>query len=212
MNTYICENCGKLVTEKYGSGRFCSRACANTRKHSDETKQKIRKALVKPTETRFCNVCGKVLGYKNTSGLCLQCFKHRPKTEESKIKQSITMKSKGYPRWNIHRNEPSYAEKFFMQVLQNNSIDYSFEYAVPNQGNHFYYLDFFIEKDNFKIDLEIDGEQHKYRKEHDNIRDAFLEKQGYLVYRISWNNINTESGKLYMKEKIAKFISFYDSL
>lgn len=70
MNTYICENCGKLVTEKYGSGRFCSRACANTRKHSDETKQKIRKALVKPIEIHFCSICGKVLGYRNTSGLC----------------------------------------------------------------------------------------------------------------------------------------------
>ena len=99
-----------------------------------------------------------------------------------------------------------------MQVLQNNSINYSFEHAVTNQKNHFYYLDFFIEKDNFKIDLEIDGEQHKYRKEHDSIRDEFLEKHGYLVYRITWNNINTEYGKVTMKEKIAKFISFYNSL
>lgn len=40
MNTYICENCGKLATEKYGSGRFCSRTCANTHKHSDETNTK----------------------------------------------------------------------------------------------------------------------------------------------------------------------------
>lgn len=37
----ICQNCGKIMTEKYGSGRFCSKSCANTRHHSQETKQKI---------------------------------------------------------------------------------------------------------------------------------------------------------------------------
>ena len=25
-----CEHCGKLMLEKYGSGRFCSRSCANS--------------------------------------------------------------------------------------------------------------------------------------------------------------------------------------
>lgn len=173
MNTYLCEKCGKLVTEKYGSGRFCSRACANTRVHSDATKQKIHKALLKRTDIVFCSICGKQLGYRNTSGLCAKCFSKQPPTEESKSKQSLTMKSRGYPRWNIHRNEPSYAEKFFKQVLLNNNITYLFEYAVPNPKNHFYYLDFFIEKSNFKIDLEIDGKQHEYRKEHDAARDVF---------------------------------------
>lgn len=38
---HTCEHCGKAMTEKYGSGRFCCRACANSRKHSEETKQKI---------------------------------------------------------------------------------------------------------------------------------------------------------------------------
>ena len=40
-----CECCGKVMTEKYGSGRFCCKACANTRKHSEETKNKIRESL-----------------------------------------------------------------------------------------------------------------------------------------------------------------------
>lgn len=38
---HTCEKCGKIMTEKYGSGRFCSRSCANSHKHSDETKKKI---------------------------------------------------------------------------------------------------------------------------------------------------------------------------
>ena len=37
---HTCEKCGKIMFEKFGSGRFCSRACANTREHSTETKLK----------------------------------------------------------------------------------------------------------------------------------------------------------------------------
>ena len=40
-----CEKCGKPLTEYYGSGRFCSKACANSRSHTKETKQKISKSL-----------------------------------------------------------------------------------------------------------------------------------------------------------------------
>ena len=36
-----CEKCGNIMTEKFGSGRFCSRACANSRSHSIETRKKI---------------------------------------------------------------------------------------------------------------------------------------------------------------------------
>ena len=212
MSTYLCEKCNTLVTSKYGSGRFCSRACANSRVHSDETKQKIRKTLTKHTEITFCRLCGKQLGYRNSSGLCAKCFQQQPKSLESRTKQSVTMKNKGYPRWNINRCEPSYAEKFFMQVLQNNNIDYYFEYAVRNSKKHFYYLDFFIEKENFKIDLEIDGKQHEYRQEHDMQRDEFLASKGYIVYRISWNEINSESGKNKMNQKITNFLNLYNSL
>ena len=37
-----CERCGETMTTKFGSGRFCSRACANTRELSNETKAKIK--------------------------------------------------------------------------------------------------------------------------------------------------------------------------
>jgi len=41
MPLYYCEHCGKEVLIKYGSGRFCSRACANARIRTEETKRKI---------------------------------------------------------------------------------------------------------------------------------------------------------------------------
>ncbi len=56
--SYICEHCGKIVEDKdkFGSGRFCCRACANARKHSAETKQKISAGVLKetPCSCKFC--------------------------------------------------------------------------------------------------------------------------------------------------------------
>lgn len=62
--------------------------------------------------------------------------------------------------------------------------------------------------------MEIDGKQHNYpdRYESDRKRDEVLTGLGYKVYRIPWNNINKEDGKLEMKSKIDKFIEFYNSL
>ena len=42
---HTCERCGKVMTEKFGSGRFCSWSCASRKQHSDETKQKIRASV-----------------------------------------------------------------------------------------------------------------------------------------------------------------------
>lgn len=57
--SYMCERCGKLVedTDKFGSGRFCSRACANARDHSAETKERIRQGVNKQTlcHCQFCD-------------------------------------------------------------------------------------------------------------------------------------------------------------
>ena len=61
-----------------------------------------------------------------------------------------------------------------------------------------------------KIDLEIDGNQHKYRKEHDTTRDGNLSKIGIYVYRIKWININSKKGKSYIKKEINKFLIFME--
>ena len=64
--SYICERCGKTVAdnEKFGSGRFCSRACANTRERSEETKEKIRAGVLKHTDCE-CAFCGKAFDNLN---------------------------------------------------------------------------------------------------------------------------------------------------
>lgn len=37
----VCERCGKAMTEKYGSGRFCSSTCAHARPQTAETRLKL---------------------------------------------------------------------------------------------------------------------------------------------------------------------------
>lgn len=42
---HTCEKCGKVMTMKFGSGRFCSRACSNSRERSQELKDRVSNSL-----------------------------------------------------------------------------------------------------------------------------------------------------------------------
>jgi len=105
----------------------------------------------------------------------------------------------------IKRNMPSYAERFFKKVLYNNSINYEFEKPCGK-----YFIDFAIQDK--KIALEIDGKQHRLeeRKLKDKEKDVFLKSEGWCVYRIEWNSINSLKGKENMKNKIKNFLNFYN--
>ena len=74
-----CEHCGKVMTEKYGSGRFCCRACANSRSLSEAKKQKIANTLKnKGTHNVICENCGNLFTTKDYSRK--QCYICLPKT------------------------------------------------------------------------------------------------------------------------------------
>lgn len=110
------------------------------------------------------------------------------------------------------RNVKSYAEIFWEKVLNNNNIEFEREVPVKKDNNiNNYFLDFKIVSGEKILDLEIDGKQHLYeeRAKSDEVRDNYLRSLNYIVYRISWNEINTESGKLAMKKKIDDFLDFY---
>jgi len=42
-----CNKCGKEHDGSFGSGKFCSRACANSRIRTEETKKKISEGILK---------------------------------------------------------------------------------------------------------------------------------------------------------------------
>lgn len=112
------------------------------------------------------------------------------------------------------RNITSYPEKFFIEVLNNNGIKYEHNYPIKQSdlgldNRYNYFLDFYLEDK--KIDLEIDGNQHKERVEHDEKRDELLKNIGINVYRIKWKNINSNKGKKYIEDEINKFLEYYDN-
>lgn len=231
----FCKECGKIIT--ISINKFCDSSCSakynnKKRKLLYNTKIKISNSLKvyfskKDNENTLnksigtCVICDKEftkVRFKNKriskSKTCsVEC---RKKLRIDNTRKSINERIKnGLHRGWITRNVISYPERFFMEVLDNNNIKYTHNYPVSKRdlgldNSYNYFLDFYIE--NKKLDLEIDGKQHKYRKKHDNERDNILRKNGYNVYRIQWKCINTEKGKQYIKEEIDKFLKYYNNI
>ena len=86
-------------------------------------------------------------------------------------------------------------------------------YNSGYSGNGKYYIEStsssdFFDIEEVKLDLEIDGKQHKRRKESDERRDLALSKHGYNVYRIKWKSINNKAGQQYIKKEIDRLIEY----
>lgn len=170
---------------------------------------------------RDCVICGRELVLEKTTGGAISkattCSSECRTTLKSKNQKFVIErlisdgKHKGWEK----RNIISYPEKFFIDVLNNNNIKFEHNYPVKqsslgiNNGYNFF-LDFFIEDK--KIDLEIDGQQHSSRQQHDIERDSLLTNCGYFVYRINWKSIKSENGKEYIKNEINKFLEFYKNI
>lgn len=226
MIQYYCEKCNKPVEKKFGSGRFCSRSCACSRTFSEETNKKRsisnsvanikRYDRVGRKPKYFCKSCSKQI--PNTkNGMCRSCLKSSGLMKEiwsrnGKATQARLLAEGRYKGWKS-RNISSFPETFWSNILNSNNISYEREFVVnwgePQKGEH-YFLDFLLKCGDRLIDLEIDGGQHKLaeNKKHDKVRDAKLAGLGYIVYRVDWNEVKTEEGKLQMKEKVESFLSW----
>lgn len=229
----ICENCNEFHDGSYASGRFCCSKCAksfSTRSSRESINKKVSETLKGRTspfkgtgknyfidELRICKKCEVEFNAKRKlQKYCSRACARSHKTEEvRKIlrdRANENVKKGLHKGWQL-RSIESYPEKFFKKVLKDNNIEFEFNKSIKKRELGIncecnYFLDFYIKKGN--IDLEIDGKQHKYREEHDLIRDNALIDNGYKVYRIRWKNINTESGKEYIKNEIEKFLEYYN--
>lgn len=224
-NIKICPKCGKEHTKQ---GLYCSRKCANSKKHSEKTKKKIKESLktynrninnfVVDDYKYKCLNCDKEFKprRKNQRFCCLKCasgwFYNNSETgkqnrkELSNIIKNCVKEGKITP-FKCTSDNISYPEKYFKQILDSLEIEHVHNLKV-NTNSTSYFLDFaIIDK---KIDLEIDGKYHDFenRKEHDNIRDKNLKSEGWIIYRIKWNSIKTNNGKELMKQKIDDFLKF----
>ena len=216
---HTCEHCGKIMTTKFGSGRFCNRSCANAKVVSESHRKKTSNTLLSHYHSapNKCSLCGKILKRKTVTGLCRDCLNHSP--EGFAIRSSAgrstqyNLLAQGIHKGWKSRNIKSYAESFWEKVLTNNGIDYEREKSVKTKNSR-YFLDFVIYKNGCSIDLEIDGKQHLYkdRVASDLIRDNELSDMGFIVYRVPWNEIKTTNGKNLMRDKINEFIKYYENI
>lgn len=237
-NPKICLHCGKTLPYKgHNRKKFCNSSCSATyhnyrRVLTNETKNKMRethkkkfldKLCSETNITRNCIICNKEFVVKRNinnrklkSKTCSTICSTKLKSKVAKEYMDKKVKDGSHKGW-TSRNVLSYPEKFFIEVLKNNNIfdicKINYPMAKSKLGektNYNYFLDFYFE--DLKLDLEIDGKQHKFRKEHDLKRDELLMKNGIKVYRIDWKNINTDSGKLYIENEIDKFLNYFNSL
>ena len=117
--------------------------------------------------------------------------------------QADLLSSGKHTAWKT-RDNLSYAEKFWMDILVVNNI--KFEHNMPYRcDNTCYFLDFYLYPN---IDLEIDGKQHNYadRKAHDELRDSRLTKCGITVYRIPVVSLKNPDK---VKKQVDEFLEWY---
>lgn len=217
----ICQNSFETKSGARGETTYCSYSCSHkSRKHSEETKSKIAKALTKNPAfyKKTCEFCHKEFECKKEktrfcSGTCCRKFIWTVPGYKEKIVRSIQKRIDDgtHIGWKSRASKsPSYAERFFIKVLQNNKIEFVREF--PCCG---YFIDFAIaNKAGKKIALEIDGKQHLFseRAASDKLKDEALSKDGWVIHRIPWKSLNNETNRIYMKEKILEFVNLYYNL
>lgn len=235
-----CLFCGKEINPRK---KFCNNSCSasfNNKKRivSVEQKNKTKATLEKYNEEKrnldginvikknksnnrlykirvyenTCECCGnKFYGKKGRKFCSVKCSNNSESKKENNkklIKRNI--ENGTFAGWKVRsKNMQSFPEKYWENVLIKNNIEFKNEVKVGK-----YFLDFLIEKNEVKIDLEIDGKQHKQLEiiEKDAKRDSFLKENGYVIYRIDWNEVCSDCGKEKMNKKINEFLKYIKSI
>lgn len=213
---YICKYCGRICKNLSGL-HFHENSCklnpnrvkrvgnrGHTKGHrawnkglTKETSDKV-KQIVNTYHQHFLE--GKInLYWKN---------KHLPKEMKEKISNSMKIAHNegrahniGECRWN---NEPSYPEKWFMKVIENEFNDKNYKREFP-----FYKFSLDFAWTEIKKCIEIDGEQHERfeeQKRRDEEKEKLLKENGWELLRIKWKDIFNSP-----KEYINKAKTFIDN-
>ena len=203
---HTCENCGKIMIEYYGSGKFCSRSCANRRVHTSDTKDKIRQSLIKNRNPN--------LSETEIKSKCIQNKNKEQHRKENKRRKEL-YDGPELPNINVKklnsgyqsRKHIPYSEQFWKKVLDNNNIKYKQNVSIWKPGFNNYWLDFLI---NDNIDLEIDGELHLKEDvaQKDKIRNEYLSNLGYKIYRIQWVNPINDKNKIIVNKQIDELMQY----
>jgi very-short-patch-repair endonuclease len=197
---FICRHCGeakKNANSLRNHERLCKFNPNKQASYVDLNQDKLaerRKVLGYTNAASKAKALGKEFTVsEETKRKISEANTGRTCSEETKRKNSEFMKKAhaegrawniGNSRW---KNQPSWPEQFFMQVIENEFVDknYTCEYPLG-----IYSIDFaWVEK---KLAIEIDGEQHQRFKEYrerDERKNRCLSENGWRVLRISWKDM-----------------------
>lgn len=134
----------------------------------------------------------------------------RSHTEEEKQKIGAGVKAflqehpEMVPYLRNHSSTESYPEAYFKQLFEAENFDLAYHYRVDT-----YELDFCDLA--HKIDIEIDGEQHYVDPrivESDKRRTAYLEAEGWKIYRVRWATYkqSSEDEKVHIINEIKQLL------
>jgi very-short-patch-repair endonuclease len=197
----ICRRCEKEHNGSFGSGVFCSRACANSRTWTAEINQKRReKALgtvskfkgVKGLPSRICTEerKEKLRNSWTDERRAEHTLKYKgvqKRSQESKEKMSRLKKEFYLTHPEKHPNRKCAGKKSYWQNVLYNELKTYFpslqqEYKVNN-----FFLDIALPE--IKINIEYDGVRW-HNAEKDKARDEILIEQGWKILRISSTDLN----------------------
>lgn len=205
-NTRECDICKRMISLSNFKNHFTS--CSRPRIPKIAKIRTIwNKGKTKLTDHRI-GKCAETWKANYKSGEIE--LNHKPLTLEQRDKISKSMKKAhaegrawniGQSRWN---NEPSYPEKWFMSVIENEFTDkeYTREYPFTKYSLDFAWV-------HLKKAIEIDGEQHCRFPEYsarDKTKDLLLCENGWQVLRLPWKQIFNNT-----KDSIKEMKSFIES-
>lgn len=210
---HTCEKCGKIMTEKYGSGRFCSRSCAHSRTRSEESRtktkismQEIGQDLKAQSEMKyyqnpmFCSVCGNIIPYqlryrKTCSKTCanlLISIKRTDYLNEHGVASRTVRRYYKYGTYKGFRCDSSWELAFVIYCLDHNlnikrNITNRFLYYYQDQ-QHYFYPDFILDDCFYEIKAyrsDLTDAKLKYFPDNIPIKILYYEDiKQYLDYAI----------------------------
>lgn len=180
-----CESCGKIYTlNDFPSKRFCSKACANRRQHSEETKKKISNTVKskcsKKSTKKQCPYCGKLISIR--SHTCASCrYTHM----SSETRKKLSDAGKGGSSI-LSKKRRSRNEIYFSELLQK-------EFDVLCNERMFNGWDADIIIPSLKVAILWNGKWHyedifgnlKQIQNRDRIKYNEIVKLGYMPYIIT---------------------------
>ena len=205
-----CEVCGTLVEYKSTKEKrvYCSEYCSHKREHSEETKQKISKSLIKDRDIKFCINCNVDISMKRSKNkFCSRSCssKYNVNTIEGKNRIRLMVEKSVLSQSRRSKNEILFFEKCksYFNNVDNNKIIFNgwdadiiiYDYKIAVLWNGIWHYE--------KIYKKQSLEQIQNR---DSIKIKEILNCGYIPYIIK------DMGKHSVKKVDEEFSIFIDYL